>query len=960
MRKTVTVLFCDVVDSTALGETTDPEALQGLLARYFERMQGIVERHGGTVEKFIGDAVMAVFGVPAAHEDDAVRALRAAAEMRDALPELGVRGRIGVNTGEVIAGTSERLVTGDAVNVAARLQQAAEPNEVILGAATLALAGDAVDAEALSPLTLKGKHELVAAYRLRRMLPPAERRYASRFVGRHREMSALHEAWQSVRQEGRCRLVTIVAEAGIGKSRLVAEFLSSIEAHVVRGRCLSYGDGITYWPVVEVLKQLDIQPGADPAGAAIASVLGESTAPVTTDEIAWAVRKTLEQAAGKEPLIVVFDDIQWGAESFLDLIEYVALMSTGAPLLLLCMARPELLERRPGWQAPVHLDPLAADFVAQMMPPEVEEQLRERITRAAGGNPLYITEMLAMSSAGGDVVVPPTLKALLAARLDQLELHDRRVLQCAAVEGEVFHRGAVQALSQEPAVLPRLASLVRKELIRPGRPQLHDEDGFRFRHLLVRDTAYEALTKRERADLHESFAGWLAERGRGLVELDELIGYHLEQSWRYSSELGIQKPLVQAAALQHIRRAEERAMLREDYRAARQLAARALALVPAGQGDMMLEFDLVDSLAMSGDIERALVSVAAAREREVARGDRAAELAFVVEEELWRMYAAEGALVGQLEGVLDRVEPELEAAGHDLGLFGLYFARAYVALAKGWADEATRVMERGLPHCERLPPHCLQYALRQLVIARDQGSTSGSEFIAWLEEWDSRRGTKTRTPRRWRALARLGHTEEARGLILEMRRQERELGNLNDAAHSARFVADIERLIGDLDAAEAALAEGVALLEQLSRYSALAEVYAHHGLALADLGRIDEAEAALARADSRIDPGDLATQIVLSRCRAKVLAGRGEVAAALEAAHRAIALADETDNINDQAEARADLAEILSADQRPLEAAGVYAEALSRFERKENLVMAARVRSRLEEVGSTGHPSVAG
>lgn len=956
----MTVLFCDVVDSTALGETTDPEALQGLLARYFERMQGIVERHGGTVEKFIGDAVMAVFGVPAAHEDDAVRALRAAVEMREALPELGVRGRIGVNTGEVIAGTSERLVTGDAVNVAARLQQAADPNEVILGAATLALAGEAVDAEALSPLTLKGKHELVAAYRLRRMLPSAERRYASRFVGRQREMAALHQAWQSVRKEGRCRLVTIVAEAGIGKSRLVAEFLSSIEAHVVRGRCLSYGDGITYWPLVEVLKQLDIQPSADPVGAAIALVLGESTAPVTTDEIAWAVRKTLEQAAGKEPLIVVFDDIQWGADSFLDLIEYVALMSTGAPILLLCMARPELLERRPGWQPPIHLDPLAADFVAQMMPPEVEEQLRERITRAAGGNPLYITEMLAMSSAGGDVVVPPTLKALLAARLDQLELHDRRVLQCAAVEGEVFHRGAVQALSHEPAVLPRLASLVRKELIRPGPPQLQDEDGFRFRHLLIRDTAYEALTKRERADLHESFAGWLADRGRGLVELDELIGYHLEQSWRYSSELGIQNPLVQAAALQHIRRVEERAMLREDYRAARQLAARALALVPAGQSDPMLEVDLFDALAMSGEIDAAFTSIAAAREREVARGDRVAELSLLVEEEEWRFYATEGAVLDQHETVLDRIQPELEAAGDDLGLFGIYFARATIAISRGRADEATRVMERGLPHCERLPPHCLQYALRQLVIARDQGSTSSSEFIAWLEGWDSRRGAKMKTIRRYRALARLGYSEEARGSVLEMRRQDRERGNLNDAAHAARFIADIERLRGDLEAAEAALSEGVTLLEQLSRFSALAEVYAHYGLVLADLGRVDEAEAALGRAESRADPGALPAQILLSRCRAKVLAGRGKVPAALEAAHQAIALADETDNIHDQAEARVDLAEILAADHRPLEAARVYAEALSRFERKENLVMAARVRSRLEEVDSTGQRSFAG
>jgi len=306
-RKVVTVLFCDVVGSTALGESVDPEALQGLLAHYFERMKAIVESHEGSVEKFIGDAVMAVFGVPVAHEDDALRACRAAVEMRDALPELGVEGRIRVNTGEVLTGTEERLATGDAVNVAARLEQAAAPGEVLIGAETLGLAGGAVEVGEVRLLELKGKSETVAAYPLVAVREVAERSHASPFVGRERELQQLVDAWDRAVAGLRCELVTVVGDPGVGKSRLVAEALARIEARVVRGRCLSYGEGITYWPVVEVVKQLDALPRDEAAASATRSLLGESDTPANTDEIAWAFRKLLEEQA---PLIVCFDDIQ--------------------------------------------------------------------------------------------------------------------------------------------------------------------------------------------------------------------------------------------------------------------------------------------------------------------------------------------------------------------------------------------------------------------------------------------------------------------------------------------------------------------------------------------------------------------------------------------------------------------------------------------------------------------------
>ncbi len=421
-RKVVTVLFCDVAGSTALGESIDAEALRAVLARYFERMKSIVERHGGVVEKFIGDAVMAVFGLPAVHEDDAVRALRAAAEMQVVLPELGVEGRIGVCSGEVVTGTEERLATGDAVNVAARLQQAAQPGETLLGETTLRLARDAIDAEPVEPLTLKGKREPVPAWRLVAVSTAAvERRFDSLLVGREQELKALAEAWERARGGPACELVTMIGAAGVGKSRLVAEFLAAVDATVVRGRCLSYGEGITYWPVVEVLRQLEVHRSRlelDPLAAEALDILLGHEGTSSTDEFAWAFRKLLEAIAAEGPVVVVFDDIQWGEDVFLDLLEHVTFLSTGAPILLLCMARPELLDRRSGWSGVLRLQPLASDEAEALMEAriggrELGADVRARILRAAGGNPLFVEEMAAMVQASGDgdgkVEVPPTL-----------------------------------------------------------------------------------------------------------------------------------------------------------------------------------------------------------------------------------------------------------------------------------------------------------------------------------------------------------------------------------------------------------------------------------------------------------------------------------------------------------------------------------------------------------------------
>jgi len=463
-RKTVTVLFCDVTGSTALGESTDPEALRALLARYFERMKGIVEAHGGTVEKFIGDAVMAVFGVPIVYEDDALRACRAALEMRAALPELGVQARIGLNTGEVVTGTQERLATGDPVNVAARLEQAAQPGDVLVGNETLRLVHDVVQVEPVEALELKGKAGLVQAWRLLGVTGDSTRAHAAPMVGRETELRRLGDAYEQAMRGSTCQLFTVLGSASVGKSRLAAEFIRGLaDARVVRGRCLSYGEGITYWPVVEIVKQLDALPSDESAAAAMRSLLGETEAPTSADEIAWAFRKLLEEQAEDRPLVVVFDDLHWGEQTFLDLVEHISDLSRDAPLLLLCMARPELLDRRPGWgggkmnATTVLLEPLDAAETDSLLAAlgGVDDTLRDRIRVASEGNPLFVEEMLALvrNSGGAEVEVPPTIQALLAARLDQLEPAERDVLERGSVEGRVFHQGAVQALSNgEPQV----------------------------------------------------------------------------------------------------------------------------------------------------------------------------------------------------------------------------------------------------------------------------------------------------------------------------------------------------------------------------------------------------------------------------------------------------------------------------------------------------------------------------
>jgi class 3 adenylate cyclase/tetratricopeptide (TPR) repeat protein len=958
LRKTVTVLFCDVTGSTALGESVDPEALRRLLARYFERMKEIVERHGGTVEKFIGDAVMAVFGVPVLHEDDALRAVRAAAEMRDAWPELGIQARIGVDSGEIVTGTEERLATGDAVNVAARLEQAAPPGQVLIGRSTLALVQDAAEVEELEPLELKGKAERVAAYRLMLVRDSPERLHATPFVGRALELAFVREAWARAEGERRCELVTVVGEAGVGKSRLAAEALSSIDATVVRGRCLPYGEGITYWPVVEVLKQLDLAPTDESVAVAIDSLLGETIVSTDAEEIAWAFRKTLEQAAAERPVAVIFEDLQWGEQTFLDLIEHVALLASGAPILLFCLTRPELIDRRPTWPVTLRLAPLGDEDVAELIPEQLPGDLRERISRAAGGNPLFLEEMLAMAGeAEAEVTVPPTLQALLASRLDQLEVAERSVLERGAVEGEVFHRGAVQALTTDGIqVTPRLAALARKEMIRPTTPLLEGEDGFRFRHLLIRDAAYDALPKAARAELHARFAAWLEERGAELVELDEVLGYHFEQACRYRRELGL--PLGPELALSARRRlgsAADRALRRADGAASVNLLERAVAVVGPGDTDVALETTLVDALLLIGRTDDALHRARSISERAAAAGDRVGELWGRLAEGFCRFHVDPEGAARELSSLVDDALPEFEARGEHFALYAAYFARGVVANMRGLMDTELEALEQAYAHARQAGLSRDLIGWRSSALLR--GSVPLPKVLAWMDEQEA--GGARALPLRMNkaeALAMVGRFDEARELVGRVRTEVADRGGGVRLAMTMNVSAHVEFLAGDLAAAADFGERACRTFGGFGEKSFQSTAAAALGRVLYELDRLEEADDWARRAAELGASDDFATQALWRQARGKVLARRGDLVEGERLAREAVALAEETESPIELGDTYADLAEVLLFANRPQEAAETFQQALACFEQKGHVVMADRVRARIAALRERAGP----
>jgi len=1025
VRKTVTVLFADVTGSTALGERLDAESLRRVMSRFFEEMASILERHGGNVEKFIGDAVMAVFGIPSVHEDDAMRAVRAAVEMRAALRALNQeleRGyavtlamRTGVNTGEVVAGdlvAGQNFVTGDAVNVAARLEQAAPPGEILLGEATFRLVRDAVEAEPTDLMRLRGKDEEVQAYRLVevRLGDPREARgLRSPLVGRAGELTLLRQAFELSMTERACYLFTVLGSAGVGKSRLTHEALERLGQRpmVLTGRCLPYGEGITYWPIREVVWQACRIPADAEAGKAraaiaerlgdeehadrilegVAGLVGIAGAASTPEESFWGLRRFLEVLARDQPLAVMLDDIHWAEPGLLDLIAYLADFAR-APVLLLCMARPDLLDVRPAWGAGRHnsmtitlssLSPTESEVLVDNLfgGRHLTEQVRRHVVEASAGNPFFIEEIVRMMVekegppredrpvAESDleaVDVPPTISALLAARLERLDPEERAVAQRASVVGKVFYWGAVAELTpdvERERVARHLHSLVRKELIQPEVSPFTGEDAFRFRHIMIRDAAYQAIPKELRAELHEQLAAWIEQRvGNRASEFEEIIGHHLEQAWTYRQEIGpVDERSMELAtrAGERLASSGRRALDRRDVPAAASLLSRALELLPdSGPHRRGLMNDLAQALIDHGDLREAADMLD--RAASATSGD-AVGAAHTQLSRLWlQLYTEPEGKAEAIREEVERIIQTLTDARDEKGL-----ARAsYLLVEVDWMacryDSAANILEQVSTLAARVGDRRQEMeALGRFAAALVYGPTPADAALQRCADIRER----ARGDRRVEAAvleaeaelsAMLGRFE---GIMERIDRAESLLQDLGlglVAVTSGEVRGAVQRLAGDAAAAEHSLRRTYEGLERLGERGFLSTIAAELAEAIYAQGRYEEAERYAAISEAAGASDDVATQVPVRGIRAKLSARRGQHDEAEAFARAAVQLAGGTEAPNLRGDASMDLAEVLRLAGRPAEALEALEGALREFERKGNLVSSERARSARAEV----------
>ena len=1004
MRKTVTIVFCDITGSTPLAGQLDAEPYRRVISRYFIEVSRVLEAHGGTVEKFIGDAVMAVFGIPTVHEDDALRAVRAAAELREALSslneelrrefgvELGVR--IGVNTGEVVSGDpseGQAFATGEAVTLTQRLQSVANPGEILLGAPTHRLVRDAVLVEPVEPLELKGKAEPVTAWRLLGVIAGAAglaRRLDAPMVGREQELAELREAFDAAVRERACRLVSLVGAAGIGKSRLATELLSEVgdAATVLVGRCLPYGEGITYWPLRDIVRRAageltrdaidDLLAGEEDAeriGERVAGAVGISDSVGQREETMWAMRRFLERVARERPVIVGLDDLQWAEPTFLDFVEYLAGWARDAPILVLCLARPELLDRRSSWLVPkpnwtmITLEPLSESHAQDLLEAlrgraDIGADMLGRITQAAEGNPLFVEQMLAMlvedGSPHAELAIPPSIQALLAARLDRLEPTERNVIERAAVVGKEFWRGAILELSppeERDAVGAALMTLLRKELIRPHRSIFPREDAFLFRHILIRDAAYQAVPKEVRADLHERYAGWLdataADRAR---ELDEIIGYHLEQAFRYRQELGPTAEAddrLAARAGARLGAAGRRALVvRADVSAAVNLITRAIALLPTDdplRRELLTE--LGSALMRMGDFtERVDEVLGEALESAAAAGDKRLELRTLIEREFFRAYAGSDDAGETIPAVAERAIPLLEELSDDLGLAKAWWLKSEIDLRAGRWGARAQALERALEHARRAgDPREEETLVGLLAQALYYGPTPVDEAIERCEQFLDGASTD-----RWLQAAitstlsglhaMRGEFDEARRLWSIAHALYEEHGLTFRRAARSPIAASVELLAGDAEAAERELRWGYDALEPMGEKGISGTLAAFLGEALYTQGRDDEAETFAEIAARTTTGDDLVPQVLSRTTRGKVLARSGDAQKAEALGRDALRLVEQTDFLDLQADVLLSFAEILQVAGKADEARSCVAEARARYERKGNVVGARR------------------
>jgi class 3 adenylate cyclase/tetratricopeptide (TPR) repeat protein len=895
-RKLATVVFVDLVDSTSLVAGADPEVVRRRVTRFFDQVSKCVELHGGKVEKFAGDAVMAAFGIPQAHEDDAERAVRAALAMLDAVQELGLPARIGIESGEVVAEEGDStFATGEAVNVAARLQQAAEPGQILLGPVAHGLTVGRIETEDLGPLRLRGLDRGVWAWRVLGAPDQGIRNpnLSAPFVGRSFELALLQNTWQRAQRDGRAYLVTIYGDPGVGKSRLTAEFVEGLEgATILKGRALPYGEGVTYWPFSEMVKAAAGISDDDPTAAAVeklrktcedeavADLLGLATGVLEAlegergqTEIAWAAREFVEQLASAQPVVLLFEDIHWAEEPLLDLIEHLASWVREAPLLILCLARPELLDGHASWgggnprASSLELTALDPDESVELVHALLDSSepltpaLRETLLEKTEGNPLFLEETVrTIEECGAERAlagIPDTLHALIAARIDRLPIADKGLLQRAAVIGRVFWAGSIEALAADGTDVEKLLDdlLLRDFVLREPRSTITGERAFRFKHVLIREVAYSGLSKSARATYHRRFAGWLKERAG--EELLEIRAYHLDQAATLLAELdGAAPGDLASEAAAALYSAGKRALAREANRAGRTLLLRAVELgptlerryhaaraawritdYPAIETEMQLVRDLAHDAGdafIEGRAVTALAEVAVYRD---ADPDRAAALArraleLLPAEEPDARFDALGILAqvalwtGDLTASerLDRQQLEIaqETGRADLE------ARAVHALAENYLERLQH--DKALPMIERASELAeTSGSIVQLAYAH-RGEADVHLLRNELDEADE-------------------HFEQARRLFEEAGAE----------IHRARTMISVARVAarkGDLPRAERVLRKSIGILKPLGDRGTLCEAQRQLAQILVGQGKVEEAEIVALEARQTVGPND--------------------------------------------------------------------------------------------------------
>jgi class 3 adenylate cyclase/tetratricopeptide (TPR) repeat protein len=977
-RKLATVLFVDLVDSTALVTGADPEVVRRRVQTFFERVSHCVVTHGGIVEKFAGDAVMAAFGIPQAHEDDAERAVRAGLAILDAVGELELAARAGIESGEVVADDSDStFATGEAVTVAARLEQAAEPGQLLIGPAAHRLTLGQVEVEDVGPVDLKGLDKQVWAWRAVGTSSNGTRPHTRQapLVGRDSELELLANTYDRALRDKRAHLFTIYGEPGVGKSRLAREFSEQLEgATVLSGRSLPYGEGVTYWPLAEMVKCAAGIVDDDPLDVAIeklrdfcedeavADLLGLASgvleavqAERSQQEIAWAAREWAQRLAQEQPLVLVFEDIHWAEEPLLELIEHLATWVREAPLLLISLARPELLDIRPGWgggrvrATAIELEPLgqseSEELVdALMTDGALSEDDRHQVLAKTEGNPLFLEEtvrMLGEDGAAGVGRIPDTLQALIAARIDRLAPEAKALLQRAAVIGRIFWEGALLHLSPELESLdaPLEDLLLREFVLDEPRSSIRGETAYKFKHVLIREVAYSGLSKSARAEHHARFAEWLKERAG--EELLEIRAFHLDRATALLTELDGSAPIeLQREAAEALAEAGLRAFAREANRSARQLFVRSVELEPT----LRRRYLAATAAARLSDlpvVSREMEEVCTAAAEEGDRWTQGRALVALAEAAVLREADVQTA-ESLIEKALDAFEPD------DLtGRFRALRAQSTIAWMRGDLVKEERLMSEAIYLARQAGRKDFESEaadeLASVYLARlelDRAAPLIEQALLLAEESGS-------AAARGRALRFVGQLhlyrrelDDAEAALDSAREYLAEAGAAWMVGRTLNYSAWVARYKGDLTKAERLYRESIRILAPLEDRATLCESQRALAELLLAEGRVDEAERFALAARETVGPHDVTSLATTTMALGLVRGAQGRDEEAEELLREAYDSIEASEHRLHQVEALESLAQFLRERDRDDEAADLEA-------RREDLLAAASSAERI-------------